>query len=111
MNYINEYARFDKDDWKKSNSEERKVISETSMDILLDLSDDGYVIRDQGWISDTPYIWISNRRRRKPMDINLVNSYIERLVDYLEGLEFHITRHDVNMGNRNAQIYIYFDKK
>lgn len=102
-----------KEEWKTSRSKERNDLTRYLMDILQELKDDRYAIHDGGWMasSDYPHIWISSRRRREGMDWDVVDDCVSRAIDYLESIGFVTEVEKINVNSRNAQMYLYFDKK
>ena len=100
-----------RDEWKVPNHPEREEISSDLMDIFQDLKDEGYSIRDGGYLalSDYPYVWISGRTRKrkgKPTDWSVVDEYVSRTQDYLESRGFVTLVNKMN----DWQMYLYFDK-
>lgn len=99
-----------KEEWKVAGHPEREEISQYLMDIFQELKDEGYSVRDGGYMAfnDYPYVWISSRtrRRRGNMDWDMVNDCILSAQSYLESKGF-ITLVDKLNDN---QVYLYFDK-
>jgi len=102
-----------KEEWKTARSKERNDLTNYLMDIFQELKDDGYRVRDGGWMAsnDYPYIWISSRRRREGMDWNVVDDCVERAIDYLESNGFVTEVEKMNVDSRSAQMNLFFDKK
>lgn len=98
-------------EWKMPRNPVREMLESDLRDILLEVKDIGYQVQISGFIecSEGPHVWISNSRRRTPLNWNEIEDTVLRVEDYLRLNGFKTKRFILNEGRHAEQLYIYFD--
>jgi hypothetical protein len=106
---------YDDDEWKIPNSEVRNSLETDINEILLELNDLGYVHRIGGFqeFSDSPYIWIVNKKDNKRQKLNLeeIEDFVKRINYYLKLNGFETEIRIINKGLKREQLFLFFGKK